>query len=227
GYAELLQEDAQELGVAEMNADLERIRSSGQMLLALINDVLDLSKIESGRMELYLEQIQLSALVRDLKVAIAPSVQKNGNELTVVYDTAVQTVYLDYTKLRQMLLNLLSNAAKFTHEGHIWLRITTPPTHNNHLPHLLIEVEDTGIGMSDQQMAEIFQPFRQADASTTRQYGGTGLGLAITNHFCHMMGGNIQVVSQEGVGSTFTIQLPLQEVPQAITPSKSLPSDSH
>jgi signal transduction histidine kinase len=210
GYAELVTEEVADLGAEEVIPDLERISQSGQILLTLINDVLDLAKIESGRMELYYEEFKLATLLLELRVGIAPMMQKNGNVLQMERDTAVDDliIYLDYTKLRQILLNLLSNAAKFTHHGQIWLRAHTPtPTQ------LILEVEDTGIGMDEAHLHEIFQPFRQADASTTRQYGGTGLGLAITQHFCHMLGGQISVTSQPGIGSKFSIQLPLKPLP--------------
>lgn len=213
GYAELLKEDATDLGVDEMNPDLERIRLSGQMLLSLINDVLDLAKIESGRMEVYYEEFSLPKLLDDLRAGVEPLMQKNGNVLEIECDTAVAHIYLDYTKLRQALLNLLSNAAKFTHHGRVWLRAYAYPASNGQQPHMIFEVEDTGIGMTEAQLQEIFKPFRQADASTTRQYGGTGLGLAITQHFCHMMDGDIWVESELAVGSKFTIQLPLRVPP--------------
>ncbi len=213
GYAELLKEDAEDLDVDEMVPDLERIRLSGQMLLTLINDVLDLAKIESGRMELYYEEFYLPELLHALRASVEPMVQKNGNKLEIVCDTAVESVYFDYTKLRQALLNLLSNAAKFTKQGQIWLRAYPRHRENGRQPELIIEVEDTGIGMSAAQLHEIFKPFRQADASTTRQYGGTGLGLAITQHFCHMMDGGVHVESQLNVGSKFIIHLPLRAAP--------------
>ena len=216
GYAELLKEDAEDLGVDEMTPDLERIRVSGQMLLTLINDVLDLAKIESGRMELYYEEFSLPEMLHDLRTSVEPMVKKNGNNLEIVCDTAVDSVYLDYIKFRQALLNLLSNAAKFTNQGHIWLRAYPLHGENGRQPDLIIEIEDTGIGMSETQLQEIFKPFRQADASTTRQYGGTGLGLAITQHFCHMMDGDISVTSKPQVGSKFIIQFPLRLSPPTI-----------
>ncbi|NJO78038.1 MAG: response regulator [Cyanobacteria bacterium RM1_2_2] len=226
GYSEMLQEDAEDLGYEDFVPDLGKIRSAGKHLLALINDILDISKIEAGKMELYPETFDVSQLLFEVENTIRPLVEKNGNALKIQCAQHLGSINADLTKLRQALFNLLSNAAKFTEQGTITLTVETtsatigvctseqnldsPEQPSESQPAWIIfKVSDTGIGMTLEQMEKVFQAFTQADASTTRRYGGTGLGLAITRHFCQMMGGDITVSSEVGKGSTFTIHLPV------------------
>ena len=202
GYSEMLYETAQDEGQDEFLPDLAKIRDAGRHLLGLINDILDLSKIEAGKMELYLEEVDLRALVEEVRSIIEPLAAANANRLEIICPAALGTFRTDRTKLKQSLLNLLSNAGKFTHEGQIKLEVQSG---NGEISFI---VGDTGIGMTEEQQGRLFQAFSQADVSTTRRYGGTGLGLAITKHFCEMLGGSIAVESVPGKGSTFTIMLP-------------------
>jgi len=206
GYSEILREVAEELDYADFLADLQKIHTAGKHLLSLINDVLDLAKIEAGKMPPYLECFDVSTVIHDAVSTIDPLIGKNANTLHVQVADQVGTMYSDVTKVRQSLLNLLSNACKFTKEGPITLTVTRETEADKEW--LCFQVCDTGIGMSPEQIRRLFQPFSQADASTTRQYGGTGLGLTITQHFCHMLGGTITVESALGKGSTFTMRLP-------------------
>jgi PAS domain S-box-containing protein len=208
GYSEMLKEDADDQGNGAWSADLEKIRSSGKHLLALINDVLDLSKVEAGKMELYLETFDVRPLVEEVRTTIQPLVAARGNRLEVRVDADLGLLRADLTKVRQMLLNLLSNATKFTERGAISLDVArTAAAGGGH--DVVFRVTDQGIGMTPEQQARIFEAFSQAEASTTRRFGGTGLGLAITRRFCEMMGGSIDVESAPGVGSTFTVRLPV------------------
>jgi signal transduction histidine kinase/DNA-binding response OmpR family regulator len=216
GYSEMLQEEAQEQGYGELAPDLEKIRTAGKHLLALINDILDLSKIEAGRMELHLERFSLAALLDEALNTIAPLIERGGNTLEVRGDRSGY-LFADMTKLRQALLNLLSNAAKFTEAGRITLTIDTLPGDGGEL--LRLQVSDTGIGMSREELSRLFREFTQGDPSTTRKYGGTGLGLALSRRFCQMMGGDITVTSAPGAGSTFTIVVPWEVVPPQPTPA--------
>jgi PAS domain S-box-containing protein len=230
GYSEMLQEETEEYGYTEIIPDLDKIRSSGRHLLSLINDILDISKIEAGRMDLYLETFDIAALIEEVASTATPLIEKNGNTLEVSQISNIGTMHADITKVRQILFNLLSNAAKFTQNGTITLTANreqiSGDSHEEIQENssqseinsqssilskefLFFNCIDTGIGMNPDQLQRIFQPFIQADASTTRKYGGTGLGLAISQRFCQMMGGNISVQSQVGVGSTFTIRLPV------------------
>jgi len=201
GYSEMLEEEAEEIGHPEIVSDLGKIRAAGKHLLALINDVLDLSKIEAGKTELYLEELDVAAMVRDVATTVRPLVEKNANELVVRCD-APGNLYADVTKLRQMLLNLLSNASKFTDHGAITLEVERSPTD------IAFRVTDSGIGMTQAQMSKLFEAFAQADSTTSKRYGGTGLGLAITRRFARMMGGDVTVESEPGRGSTFTLRIP-------------------
>lgn len=210
GYSEMLKEEADELGYGDAVSDLEKIRSAGQHLLALINDILDISKIEAGKMELYLEPFRISSLLQEVKSTVQPLMEKSGNRFSIHDASQVDTMVADFTKVRQSLLNLLSNAAKFTEEGDITLTVQTDSTREDGTTQVLMTVTDTGIGMTLEQLSKLFQAFTQADASTTRKYGGSGLGLAISRRFCQMMGGDIAVSSSPGEGSTFTICLPIQ-----------------
>ena len=202
GVSEMLREDAE---TAKQDTEpLDRVLGAARHLLALINDVLDLSKIEAGRMELQLEEFALGPLIDNVVKTIEPLAAKNANRLVVNCDAAIGTMHADAMRLRQALLNLLSNANKFTDHG----TISIDARQLQEDGWVTISVADTGIGMTAEQMGKLFQEFSQADASTTRKYGGTGLGLAISKRFCQMMGGDITVHSEPGRGSRFTILLP-------------------
>lgn len=208
GYAELLIEESEEGGHDDLIADLKKVQNSGQLLLKIVNDVLDLSKIEAGKMELFGETVHVRQLVDEVLSQVTTIAQKNQNQLHVDIDAAVDSMYTDGTKLRQILVNLINNACKFTSEGDIYLSVNREQANGKNW--LLFSVRDTGIGMTPQQMSRLFANFTQADSSTTRKYGGTGLGLAISKRLCEMMGGSIQVESVLEQGSTFTVRLPQQ-----------------
>ena len=219
GLSQLLKEDAKELAYTDFIPDLEAIQSSGEHLLALINDILDISKIEAGQMNLYLETFDISTLMGKVLSTTQPVIEKNGNTLVVDCASDLGTIHADPIKVRQVLLNLLSNAAKFTEQGTIALEVSreekskvTQSKDELNSSFVVFRVTDTGIGMTPKQLQQIFKAFTQADASTTRKYGGTGLGLTISRHFCQMMGGEITAFSQPGQGSTFTVRLPVQVV---------------
>ncbi|MBC8138440.1 MAG: response regulator [Fibrella sp.] len=203
GYSEMLQEDAEADGQEDAASDLLKIKSAGKHLLALINDILDLSKIEAGKMELYLEDFDLAEMANEVAGLAQTLVSKRNNTLLVECDEKIGPMHGDLTKIRQSLFNLLSNAAKFTENGTVTLRIL----HRGE--NILFHVVDTGIGMNEEQQGRLFEAFSQADASTTRKYGGTGLGLAITRRFARMMGGDVTLQSAPGEGSTFTLSLPV------------------
>jgi signal transduction histidine kinase/CheY-like chemotaxis protein len=219
GYSEMLQEEAEDQHAEAFVPDLQRIHSAGKHLLELINAVLDLSKIEAGKMELYLESFEVAPLVRDVAAVLEPLAQKNANRLEVRCAPDVGAMRADLTKLRQALFNLLSNACKFTERGVVSLAVTREATADGAI--VMFAARDTGIGMTPAQLARLFEEFGQADASTTRRYGGTGLGLALSRRLCRMMGGDITVASEPGRGSTFTIRLPA-EVREAVreTPAR-------
>jgi signal transduction histidine kinase len=204
GVSEMLREDAEAL--KQDVEPLDRVLGAARHLLALINDILDLSKIEAGRMELQLEDFALAPLIDNVVKTIEPLAAKNANQVAVSCDAAIGTLHADQMRLRQALLNLMSNANKFTDRGTI--TVEARQAQENGRDWVAIGVADTGIGMTPEQMGKLFQEFSQADASTTRKYGGTGLGLAISKRFCQMMGGDITVESDPGRGSTFTIRLP-------------------
>lgn len=216
GYSEMLQEEAEELGQTEFVPDLQKILSAGRHLLTLIDDILDISKIEAGKMELYLERFDIASMIQDVVTMISPLAEKNANTLVIRVADGIGAMQADLTKVRQSLFNLLSNACKFTERGTITLEVTRQADDESGC--VTFQVRDTGIGMTSEQVAKLFQTFTQADASTTRKYGGTGLGLAISRHFSRMMGGNITVKSQAGMGSTFTLCLPLEVVEPKGTP---------
>jgi signal transduction histidine kinase len=230
GYSEMLQEEAQDLGDTGYIPDLQKIHGAGKHLLGLINDILDLSKVEAGKMTLFLEEFDVAKLVNEVAATVQPLVAKNANTLQVDCPPEIGTMRADMTKLRQALFNLLSNASKFTERGTIALHVArhsnvgtagNGSTRGEHStledqPTLNFRVSDTGIGMTPEQMSKLFEVFSQADASTTRKYGGTGLGLAISRKFCQLMGGDITVESEPGKGTTFTITLPV-EVQEAAT----------
>jgi signal transduction histidine kinase/CheY-like chemotaxis protein len=205
GYSEMLLEESEDTGEKWMQADLQKILSSAKHMLQLINDILDLSKIEAGRMTVYLEQVDINQTARDVAATVEPLVAKNSNTFELKCPPDAGDMRTDLTKLRQTLFNLLSNASKFTENGRITLEIT-----RGHDGLVHFAVRDTGIGMTPEQMEKLFTEFTQADASTTRKYGGTGLGLAISRKFCRMLGGDITVQSEPGRGSTFTATLPVE-----------------
>ncbi len=206
GYSEMLQEEAEDTGNASAVADLQKIHAAGRHLLGLINDILDLSKIEAGKMDLYLETFDAAEMVQGVADTVKPLVEKNGTSLEVSCLPDLGALHADMTKTRQALLNLLSNASKFTQGGKVTLEASRETSGGREW--LLFRVRDTGIGMTGEQLARLFRPFTQADASTTRKYGGTGLGLTITRRFCQMMGGDVEVSSESGTGSVFTVRLP-------------------
>ena len=208
GYSEMLHEEAEDLGQEDFIPDLQKIHSAGKHLLSLINDILDLSKIEAGRMDLYLETFEINSLIKDVVATVQPLVEKNHNELKLNIADDLTTIFADLTKVRQSLFNLLSNASKFTENGTITLSLQRYLHQGEDW--INFQVSDTGIGMTQEQIGKLFKAFTQADASTTRKYGGTGLGLTITQKFCQMMGGDISVESQVNQGTTFTIKLPVQ-----------------
>jgi len=233
GYSELLIEEATDIGDESTLPDLNKIRNAGRHLLGLINDILDMSKIEAGKMELYLEPLEIKLMLSEVTTTIQKMIEKNNNRLQVIVSDNVGTMEADVTKLRQSLFNLLSNASKFTHDGVIVLtasRHNAPPEdwkpqNGYYGDWLIFTVSDNGIGMSPDQLARVFREFEQADASTTRKYGGTGLGLAITQRFCQMMGGDIKAESELGNGSTFTIWLPAEAIqPEEPTSTAAAPA---
>jgi signal transduction histidine kinase len=207
GYSEMLREEAEDINEMSFVADLDKIRGAGQHLLSLINSVLDISKIEAGRMELYLETFALDRLIAETVDVAKPLAAKKNNALLAPLSQGMGEITADRSKLKQTLLNLLSNAAKFTENGTISL-IVSPQAENHGQDWVAFEVADTGIGMTSEQMSRLFSAFAQADNSISGKYGGTGLGLVICRHFCRMMGGDVTVTSQKGVGTVFTIQIP-------------------
>jgi hypothetical protein len=206
GYSEMLFEDAQSAGRESEMEDLGKIQDAGKHLLGLIDNILDLSKIEAGKMTLYLETFELRPMIDSVAATIAPLAKKTGNALVVDCAGEVGSIHSDLTKMRQILFNLLSNACKFTRNGTITL--TALRDVDGAVDWIEFQVRDTGIGMTPDQQAKVFEAFTQADASTTRTYGGTGLGLAITKTFCLLMGGDVTLTSEAGKGTTFTIRLP-------------------
>jgi signal transduction histidine kinase/CheY-like chemotaxis protein len=206
GYSEMLAEDAAAAGHADIVPDLQKIQTAGKHLLGLINDVLDLSKIEAGKMRLYLETFEVKTVVDEAAVTARPLVEKNGNRLEVRCPDGLGSIREDVTKVRQVLLNLLSNAAKFTKDGVVTLDVRREVGVAGNW--VFFRVADTGIGMTTQQTSRLFEAFGQADAGTTKKYGGTGLGLAITRKLCHLMGGDVEVDSTPGRGTSFTVRLP-------------------
>ena len=203
GYSEILEEDAQSKKDNMALEDIGKIQSAAKHLLHLINEVLDLSKIEAGYMTLYTEDVELSVLIDEVIAVLCPLLNQNNNRIRLHFAKDLQVIHTDMIKLRQILFNLISNSTKFTENGEITL--TVKQENEN----LFITVADTGIGMNQSQIDNLFQPFTQADISTTRKYGGTGLGLAITKQFCELMNGTISLCSTPGKGSVFSVQLPL------------------
>jgi signal transduction histidine kinase/CheY-like chemotaxis protein len=206
GYSEMLQEDAADQGAEDLVPDLRKVNAAGRHLLGLINAVLDLSKIEAGKMDLHLEEFSVPEMVHDLSGVVQPLAEKNANRFELTCDEAAGSMLADLTKLRQVLLNLLSNAFKFTDHGVVALEVVREPSPAGDW--LVFRVRDSGIGLTPEQMGRLFQEFVQAEASTASRYGGTGLGLALSRRLCRLMGGDIAVASEPGLGSTFTVRLP-------------------
>lgn len=220
-YSELLQEEAVDAGVEKFVPDLEKIRGAGKHLLSLVNGVLDLSKIEAGKMELFMESFDVAGMVEEVASTVQPLMEKKKNRLELGCSPDLGPMYADLTKMRQVLFNLLSNASKFTENGAI--RVDVERHEAAGQGRITFRVTDTGIGMTPAQLHRLFEPFTQADASTTRRFGGTGLGLTISKHFCEMMGGTIEVASNQGTGSVFTVDLPARVAPRgepAATPAE-------
>ncbi|MCV6636561.1 response regulator [Candidatus Albibeggiatoa sp. nov. NOAA] len=201
GYGEIIQEDAYELGFRDILLDLDNIQLAAKQLLDLINDVLDLAKIEAEKMELQVEQIDICEFIKNVVVLIQPIIKKNHNELIVACPEGLGTMQTDGKRIQQILLNLLGNAAKFTREGQVHL------VARREGEKLFFDVRDTGIGIEQEKLETIFQPFLQGDNSRTRKYGGTGLGLALCQRICQILGGQIWVTSELGKGSLFTVEL--------------------
>lgn len=228
GYSEMLIEDAEDLEQDDFAADLKKINQAGNHLLALINDVLDLSKVESGKMEAFPEYIDLCDMIDEVSATAHPLIEKNNNTLIIDRGDNLGIAYQDLTKLRQNLFNLLSNAAKFTHDGEITLHVSRAEYNGDDW--LTISVSDTGIGIAEDRIDHVFEEFAQADSSTTRDYGGTGLGLAITRRFCKLLGGDLTARSEVGKGSTFTILIPANlpgSAEQQLADTPDEPTDSN
>jgi signal transduction histidine kinase/CheY-like chemotaxis protein len=206
GYSEMLEEEAADLDQKTFIPDLQKINGAGKHLMSLISNILDLSKIEAGKMDLYLENFEIIPMIKEVIATVKPLIEKNANTLQLHYADGLGQMRSDVTKLRQMLFNLLSNASKFTERGTITLRVDRESVNGSQWVNF--SVSDTGIGMTPEQTSKLFQAFTQADTSTTRKYGGTGLGLAISQKFCHLMGGEITIESVVGQGSTFKVRVP-------------------
>ena len=206
GYSQLLQETCQGAAIEGLDRDLGRIERAGQMLVNLVNQVLDFSKVEAGKLVLNPETFDLRKILGEIAETVEPQAAKNGNRLAVEFRSENGQIHNDPARFRQSLLNLVVNACKFTHQGEISvvaMRVRAEP-----VDWVVVHVRDSGIGISPEQQEKLFQPFSQADASTTRQYGGTGLGLAISRRMCRLMGGDITVRSELGKGSDFEMRLP-------------------
>jgi signal transduction histidine kinase len=210
GYSEMLEEEAEDFGYEDIVPDLQKIRTAGTHLLSLINDILDLSKIEAGKIEFYLEDFILEDIVDDVAMTVQPVVEKKDNKFVIDLAENLGSMHADVTRVSQIIVNLLSNSAKFTEHGTITLK--GHRFRKEDKDWIELSVIDTGIGMTEEQLANIFSEFTQADITTTRKYGGTGLGLPISRHFCQMMGGDIVVTSTVGEGSIFTVQLPARVI---------------
>jgi len=210
GYSEMVSEELEDLGAGELRPDIEKVVAAAKHQLGLVNDILDISKIEAGKMTLFLEDFDLTTLVHEVAATVQPLVAKNTNTLSVECSADLGTMRADQTKVRQALFNLLSNASKFTENGRITLEVRSQASQllTDHCPLISFRVRDTGIGMTPEQLGRLFQAFSQADASTTRKFGGTGLGLTISRQFCRLMGGDLTVESVMGEGSTFTAIIP-------------------
>jgi signal transduction histidine kinase len=208
GYSELIEDELRDRKQQEegVTSDVRRIRAAGKHLLQLINDILDISKIEAGKMLVHVEEFSVPALVDEVLAAVRPGIERNRNALRLELDPAAGLMRSDALKVRQCLLNLLSNAGKFTQDGTVTLQVKRQMV--NGRAWVLFTVSDTGIGIAPEHVGQLFREFYQVDTSSTRRYEGTGLGLVITRRLCHMLGGEIRVVSAPGSGSTFTAELP-------------------
>ena len=204
GYSEMLMEEAEDDGLDTYSDDLSKINSSGEHLLTLINDILDLSKIEAGKMELHIEEFEFEKHLSQIEATAKPLVEKNGNKFVIEKPDNIKKLTNDQTKLRQILFNMLSNAAKFTKKGTVKLAITESGDD------IKFAVIDTGIGMNEEQLGKVFEEFTQAESSTSKDYGGTGLGLPISKMMTEMMGGRMDVESEAGKGTTFSITIPIE-----------------
>ena len=222
GYSDMLEEDAEDFGYNDIIPDLQKIQKAGRHLLALINDILDISKIEAGKIEVFTEDFNFESLLEEISTTAHPVIKDNNNTLVIDSTEKVGVIHSDVTKMRQITFNLLSNAAKFTKDGTITISVRVDKFADKDW--LNIGVTDTGIGMNANQLEKVFDEFTQADSSTTRKYGGTGLGLPISNHFAQMMGGEITVTSEEGIGSTFTLRMPTHVVPPIPTDTQEVES---
>jgi adenylate cyclase len=211
GLTELLCDNAARFGTEKALEPLRRVLRAGRHLLNLINDILDLSKIEAGRMDLTLERVRIGPVVEEVLGTARPLAEQNNNALELDCPDGIGAIHADNMRLRQILLNLLSNACKFTKGGVVRLRIRRAEASGQHW--VDFAVSDTGIGMTEEQLGRLFQEFSQADASTTRQFGGSGLGLVISRRLCRLMGGDITAISAPGEGSTFTVRLPAEGAP--------------
>lgn len=219
GYSEMLLEDAADLGHADFAPDLEKILAASKHLLALINDVLDLSKIEAGKMTLYVETFDIREMIDEVKTTVGPLVSSRGNDLRVSLDPDLGNMTSDQTKVRQTLLNLLSNASKFTEKGTIRVEVNRRRAGVDEW--IDLSVSDTGVGMTEEQLSRVFEAFTQADSSTMKRFGGTGLGLTISKQFCQLMGGDIAVTSALGKGTTFAVHLPANLAQQSSSPTEA------
>jgi PAS domain S-box-containing protein len=221
GYSEILQEDAADKDDKESIDDLRKIESAGRHLLGLINNILDLSKIEAGKMDVFIEKVDIQALIKEVLSIVKPLADKSENAIEVICPAGIGSFRSDQTKVKQCLLNLMSNANKFTSKGTLTLTVA-----REDISRVCFRVSDTGVGMTKEQLGRLFQAFSQADVSTTKRFGGTGLGLAITKHFCNMLGGDVTVESTPGTGSTFIIKLPDQGVvaPAAVDSPAPVPA---
>jgi signal transduction histidine kinase len=206
GITEMLQEEAEESGDAGRAEPLRRINGAGKHLLEVINEILDLSKIEAGRMELHLQDFDLAALLDEAMTTVKPLAEAGNNRLTLQWAETPGSLHADPVRLRQVILNLLGNACKFTKDGVVDVTVAGTAIHEHE--GITISVKDSGIGITPEQIGRLFDPFSQADSSTAGKYGGTGLGLTISREFCRLMGGDIEVHSEPGSGSTFVVRLP-------------------
>ncbi|MDH5183430.1 MAG: response regulator [Gammaproteobacteria bacterium] len=207
GYSEIIEEEAEELKQGQIASDADKINRAGKHLLSLINDILDLSKIEAGKMDVYIEAFSLAELLQDVVITSQPMLNKNNNAFEHV-DNSIGLIESDQIKVRQILYNLVSNAAKFTKDGTV--RLDANVLNKEGVVYLELRVSDNGIGMNEEQLGKLYNAFMQADASTTRQYGGTGLGMAITRHFVELLNGTIEVKSELDVGTEFTVSIPIK-----------------
>jgi len=219
GYSEILYERATDLNQKEFIQDLDRITTAGKYLLDLINNILDITKIETGRTEVFYEDINVEKMINEIRSTMAPLIRKNNNELILDIDADISTFRSDYTKLRQSLFNLLSNASKFTKDGKISLKVSKIVFSKREK--LIFEISDTGTGMSTECLSNLFIPFTRGKNSNTLKISGTGLGLAISRYFCNLLGGEIAVESELGVGTTFKIHIPYIAVESGLNAANS------